>query len=140
MKPSLQVIAAKAGVSTATVSRALNDRAGVNPSTREHVLAIAREMGYMPNAAAKGLATSRTNTLGMISFERPPQRPLTNFPDEFLHGVDQEARQRGYHVMTTFVTEDMMQDAMRVPMIGQQRTDGLILIGPALPSCSSITC
>jgi LacI family transcriptional regulator len=132
MKPSLQDIANLAGVSTATVSRALNDREGVNPQTRERILRTAREMGYVPNAAAKGLATSRTYTLGLITYERPPQQPISNFPDETLQGVDQEARQRGYHVMTTFVNEDMMQDAMRVPLVSEGRVDGLILVGPAL--------
>jgi LacI family transcriptional regulator len=132
MKPSLEAIAEKAGVSTATVSRALNDRAGVNPGTREKILLIAHEMGYMPNAAAKGLATSRTYTLGLIISDRPPQEPITSFPDETMLGLDQEARERGYHVITTFVNNDMMQDALRVPLVSERRTDGLILVGPAI--------
>ncbi len=132
MKPSLEVIAEKAGVSTATVSRALNDRAGVNPETRQRIMLIAHEMGYMPNVAAKGLATSRTYTLGLINYERPPQQPITSFPDETILGVDQAARGHGYHVITTFVDNEMMQDALRLPLISEQRTDGLILVGPAL--------
>jgi LacI family transcriptional regulator len=132
MKPSLQDIADQAGVSTATVSRALNDRGGVKPETRERILRLAREMGYVPNAAAKGLATSRTYTLGLITYQRPPQQPISNFPDETIQGVDHEARQRGYHVMTTFVTEAMMQDTMHVPLVSEGRVDGLILVGPAL--------
>ncbi len=132
MKISLEAIAEKAGVSTATVSRALNDRAGVNSETRERILLIARELGYMPNAAAKGLATSRTYTLGLIIYDRPPQQPISNFPDEAMQGVDQEARERGYHVITTFVNNEMMQDALRVPLISEQRIDGLVLVGPAL--------
>jgi LacI family transcriptional regulator len=132
MKPSLEAIAEKAGVSTATVSRALNDRAGVNPETREKILLIASEMGYMPNAAAKGLATSRTYTLGLIISDRPPQEPITSFPDETMLGLDQEARDRGYHVITTFVNNGMMQDALRMPLISEGRSDGLILVGPAI--------
>lgn len=132
MKPSLQDIADRVGVSTATVSRALNDREGVNAETRARVLHAAREMGYVPNASAKGLATSRTFTLGLITYQRPPQQPISNFPDETLQGVDHEARKHGYHIMTTFVDEDMMQDAMRIPLVSEGRVDGLILIGPAL--------
>jgi DNA-binding LacI/PurR family transcriptional regulator len=132
MKPSLETIAEKAGVSIATVSRTLNDRAGVNADTRERVLAIARDMGYMPNVAAKGLATSRTYTLGLIMYDRAPQQPICNFPDETMLGVDHEAREHGYHIITTFVNQGMMQDALRVPIIGQQRTDGVILVGPEL--------
>ena len=132
MKPNLQDIADRVGVSTATVSRALNDRGGVNAETRERILQVARELGYVPNAAAKGLATSRTFTLGLITYQRPPQQPISNFPDETIQGVDHEARQRGYHVMTTFVDRDMMQDATRVPLVSEGRVDGLILVGPAL--------
>jgi LacI family transcriptional regulator len=132
MRPSLEAIAEKAGVSTATVSRALNDRAGVNPETRERILLIARELGYMSNATAKGLATSRTYTLGLIIYERPPQQPISDFPDETMQGIDQEARKHGYHVITTFVNNDMMQDALHMPLLSEQRVDGLILEGPAL--------
>ncbi len=132
MKPSLQTIAEKAGVSTATVSRALNGRAGVNPETRERILAIAGELGYAPNMAAKGLATSRTYALGLITYERKPQRPINNFPDELMQGVDQEARRHGYHIITTFVNEELMQDAKRLPLFNEQRVDGMILVGPAL--------
>ena len=132
MKPSLQTIAERAGVSTATVSRALNGRAGVNPETRERILSIARELGYAPNVAARGLATSRTYALGLITYERKPQGPITSFPDDLMQGVDQEARRHGYHIITTFVNEELMQDAMRVPLFNEQRVDGMILVGPAL--------
>lgn len=132
MKPTLQDIAEQVGVSTATVSRALNDREGVNAETRKRILRVAQEMGYVAHAAAKGLATARTYTLGLITYERPPQQPISNFPDETIQGVDQEARERGYHIMTTFVNEEMMQDVSHIPLIHERRVDGLILIGPAL--------
>lgn len=131
MKPSLQEIAELAGVSTATVSRALNDRPGVNPETREQILRIAREVGYMPNMAAKGLATSRTFTLGCINYDRKPQ-PISSYHVQIVQGIDQEARQRGYHVITTFVDAGMMDDAMQLSLVTEQRVDGLILVGPAL--------
>jgi LacI family transcriptional regulator len=131
MKPSLQEIAELAGVSTATVSRALNDRPGVNPDTRETILRIARELDYMPNVAAKSLATSRTFTLGCINYERKPQ-PISSYHVQIVQGIDYEARQRRYHVITTFVDARMMSDAMQLPLINEQRVDGLILVGPAL--------
>ncbi len=132
MRPSLETIAEKAGVSTATVSRALNGRAGVNTDTREKILRIVREMGYAPSMNAKGLATSRTYTLGVVLSDRPPQEPITSFPDETLQGADQEARERGYHIITTFVDKAAMQDAHRMALVREQRTDGLIMVGPAL--------
>ncbi len=131
MKPSLQMIAERAGVSTATVSRALNDRAGVNPETREHILQIAREMGYTPSMAARGLATSRTHNIGFITYKYHPQ-PITSYHVEIAQGIDDEAQQRGYHVITRFVDNAMMLDGQRLALITEQRIDGLILVGPAL--------
>jgi len=131
MKPNLQEIAEKAGVSTATVSRALNDRAGVNPETRRLVLEIARELGYTPNIAARSLATSRTFSLGCITFKHAPQ-PIPSYHIQIVQGIDHEAQQHGYHVITTFVDDAMMADALRLPLVSEQRVDGLILVGPAL--------
>ncbi len=131
MKPSLQEIAELAGVSTATVSRALNDRPGVNPETRKEILRIAREMGYTPNVAAKSLATSRTFTLGCVTYYHSPQ-PISSYHVQIVQGIDQEARQRGYHVITTFVDLETMADGLRFPLITEQRVDGLVLVGPAL--------
>ena len=86
MKLSLQDIAERAGVSTATVSRALNDRAGVHPKTREQILRIAREMGYTPSMAARGLATSRTHNLGLITYKHHPQ-PISSYHVEIAQGI-----------------------------------------------------
>lgn len=131
MKFSLQDIAERAGVSTATVSRALNDRAGVHPETREQVLRIAREMGYMPSMAARSLATARTHNLGFVTYKHHPQ-PISSYHVEIAQGIDDEARQHGYHIITHFVDHETMLDGHRLALITEQRIDGLILVGPAL--------
>ncbi len=59
MDTTIKDIAKIAGVSYATVSRALNDKYGVNPSTRNEVLRIAEELNYSPNAIARGLVKNR---------------------------------------------------------------------------------
>ncbi|MHC5797993.1 LacI family DNA-binding transcriptional regulator [Lacisediminihabitans sp. FW035] len=58
-------VAAHAGVSIATVSRVFRRPDDVRASTREHVLASVRELGYVPNASARGLAARRTGVLGL---------------------------------------------------------------------------
>ncbi|HVO70424.1 MAG TPA: LacI family DNA-binding transcriptional regulator [Aggregatilineaceae bacterium] len=131
MKPNLQKIAEKARVSTATVSRALNDRAGVNPETRRLVLEIARELGYTPSIAGRSLATSRTFGIGCITFKHAPQ-PIPSYHLQIVQGIDHEAQLHGYHVITTFVDRPMMADALRLPLVSERRVDGLILVGPAL--------
>lgn len=64
--PTLEDVAARAGVSTATVSRSLNAPDRVSPVTRDRVMDAVRELGYAPNFGAQALAANRTNTFGAI--------------------------------------------------------------------------
>jgi len=64
---SIQAVAAKAGVSVATVSRAFNFPGKVTPVTRELVERVARELNYVPNASARTLRTQRSRVLGASS-------------------------------------------------------------------------
>ena len=64
--PTLEDVAARAGVSTATVSRCLNMPDRVSQATRDRVMATVRELGYAPNFGARALAAKRTNTFGAI--------------------------------------------------------------------------
>lgn len=59
-------IALKAGVSIATVSRVLNNKRYVNPETRERVLRVVEEAGFVPNVIASGLASGRSRFLGIV--------------------------------------------------------------------------
>ena len=59
-------VAGKAQVSLASVSRVLNNPDKVNESTRERVLAVIKELGYRPNAIARGLASRKTTTVGIV--------------------------------------------------------------------------
>lgn len=68
MSPSvtLKDIARAAGVSTAAISQALNDRGSMRPETRERIKAIAAELGYVPNRHATALRSGRTMTVGFV--------------------------------------------------------------------------
>ena len=65
---TIRDVAALAGVDASLVSRVLNDhpKASAGPSTRERILEAARELGYQPNVAARGLRTAKTWTLGLL--------------------------------------------------------------------------
>ena len=63
---TIKDIAKKAGVSYATVSRALNNKVDVNQETRRQIIKIAKQMGYRPNVIAQNLVNQRTNTLALI--------------------------------------------------------------------------
>ena len=80
--PTVYDVAEQAGVSIATVSFAFRRPEKVKASTREMVLAVAREMGYVPSASARGLAHGRTRAIGLFSFDylldSPERRPATD--------------------------------------------------------------
>lgn len=65
-KITIKDVAHEAGVSIATVSNALNNSNVVQPKTREHVLAVARRMGYIPNVNGKRLRTMQSKTIGLF--------------------------------------------------------------------------
>ena len=69
-RTTIRDVAALAGVSPATVSRALDDRPEIRPETRERVREACRQLGYVPNAAAKGLAGQATHVLGVVDERR----------------------------------------------------------------------
>ena len=64
--PSINEVAARAGVSTATVSRALSGKGHVLPATRERVVAAAEDLGYVVSSNASSLATGRTKNVGVV--------------------------------------------------------------------------
>ena len=63
-RTTIKDVAALAGVSPATVSRTLDDRPEISAETKERVRAACAQLGYVPNAAAKGLTGQATHTLG----------------------------------------------------------------------------
>jgi DNA-binding LacI/PurR family transcriptional regulator len=67
--PTVYDVAAAAGVSTATVSFTFRNPGRVKESTRELVLAAAKQLGYVPNASARSLARGRTGTLGLFAYD-----------------------------------------------------------------------
>ena len=66
MKPTINDVAKQARVSTATVSRIINGLYGYTEETRQTVVNVIREMGYKPNAIARGLVNKRTHTMGVL--------------------------------------------------------------------------
>ena len=66
IKVTIYEVALAARVSLATVSRVLNNPEKVKPDTRERVLKVIKELGYRPNAIARGLASRKTTTVGVL--------------------------------------------------------------------------
>src|SRR5512136_1488316 len=94
MPVTMNDVAKAAGVALSTVSRALSDNPRVNVTTREQIQKLAREMGYVPSAIARGLATKRTFAFGVVvrDIVDPCQA-------ELVHLIDKHAIELGYSLI-----------------------------------------
>ncbi|GAA4967134.1 LacI family DNA-binding transcriptional regulator [Kineococcus glutinatus] len=86
-------VARVAGVSVATVSKALNSRYGVSAATSRRILAVAAELGYESSLVARSLRSSRTGVIGILVAEFEP------FSTELLKGVSAAAAGTGYELL-----------------------------------------
>src|SRR5262245_56942403 len=87
---TIKDIAERAGVSKGAVSYALNGRPGVSDDTRDRVLAIADELGWYPNRAARALSAARADSCGLVLARPARSLPLEPFFLEFLAGGGSE--------------------------------------------------
>lgn len=95
---TIKMIAKKCGFSTATVSKALNGAADISAETTELIRKTAAEMGYMPNAAARMLKTSRSYNFGVL-FEDTANKGLThNFFSHILNSFKHRSEELGYDI------------------------------------------
>ncbi|MEV7807519.1 LacI family DNA-binding transcriptional regulator [Microbispora sp. NPDC088329] len=78
-RPTLEAVAARAGVSRATVSRVVNGQMTVTPQIRDAVMRAVDELGYVPNSAARSLVTQRTDSIALVVSE-PPTRVFSEDP------------------------------------------------------------
>jgi LacI family transcriptional regulator len=124
--PSIYEVASAAGVSVATVSRALNGKGPVRAGTREQVLAAVARLGYVPHSAARSLSTRRTMSIGVLLPDMHGE-----FFSELVRGIDLAARRAGYHVLVSGSHSDPAETAALLQTL-HGRVDGLILMTPGL--------
>ena len=123
MRTTVHDVAAAAGVSVSTVSRALTG-GRVSPTTRQTVLAAAERLGYEPNRAAQGLITGRTGNLGLIV---PDLR--NPFFADVAKGVTVRARSADHGVFISDTDEDVAAELDALATLGRN-TDGVLLCSP----------
>lgn len=122
MAVTIKDIARKAGVSYATVSRALNNRPEVNEKTRREIQKLAEEMGYKPNALARSLVTRESKTLGLIIPD------ITNpFFPEVARGAEEAAAQAGYSIFLCNTNWEEEKERKYLALLEEKRVDGIIL-------------
>ncbi len=119
---TLKDIARMAGVSVNTVSRALNGKPDVNAQTRQKVLKVAKELGYVPNRSALSLKKRKTHIVGVIIEDN------TNpFWAEVLKGVEFAAKKKGYHVILVNTSRNYEEEVEGIRMLLERRVDGLLI-------------
>lgn len=120
---SIQAVAAKAGVSVATVSRAFNFPDKVTPATRALVERVARELHYLPNASARTLRTQRSRVLGVVL----PTLLNPTFA-ECLQGIARAAVAGGYAIIPVTTGYRLDEEERAVHLLLAGNVDGLILV------------
>jgi len=119
---TLKMVAERAGVSVNTASRAINNRPEINLETKKRVLQIAKELGYIRNAAAVALRTKKTGTIGVvIADNRNP------FYAEVLNGMEEAARGKNYHIILANTQRDYKKEEEAINLLLAKRVDGLLI-------------
>jgi len=115
-------IAKKAGVSPNTVSRALNNRPDISQTTKNKILKIAREMGYVRNVYATILKSNVTHTIGVIMSDSS-----NPFFSEVFKGIDKAAREKDYQIII-MNSEGVYENEERfIKTLLERRVDGILL-------------
>lgn len=120
-EPKLADVAARAGVSVATVSRVLNNRGYLSQTTRDKVAQAIAELGYRPNQIARSLLSRRTGTIGLIL----PTVALP-FYGEVAVGIEHEAAARGLRVLLCNSHGRADNERDYLSLLLDNRVDGII--------------
>lgn len=127
--PTIKDVARAAQVSVATVSRVLNQDKNVSTQTREKVLAVVQEIGYVTNVLGRNL---RKNTTDRVLVLIPS---LSNqFLSGVIRGMESEARKLHLQVMISATHNDPELERSYLELLHNHSVDGMILVGSTLPS------
>lgn len=127
MPVKIRDVAKKLDLSVTTVSRALAGYDDVAPSTRDLVIETAREMGYVPQHAARQLRRQRTETIGLI-FPTSGSRFSDPFFSEFIAGIGDETSRRSYDLLVSVAPPGEAEERAYRLWTNSRRVDGFILV------------
>ncbi|MBM7590791.1 catabolite control protein A [Brevibacillus fulvus] len=124
MPVTIYDVAREAGVSMATVSRVVNGNPNVKPTTRKKVMAAIERLGYRPNAVARGLASKKTTTVGVII---PDISSL--FYSELARGIEDIATMYKYNIILCNSDQRLEKELQLINTLLEKQVDGLLFMG-----------
>lgn len=124
MPVTIYDVAREAGVSMATVSRVVNGNPNVKPLTRKKVLGAIERLGYRPNAVARGLASKKTTTVGVII---PDISSL--FFSELARGIEDIATMYKYNIILCNSDQRLEKELQLINTLLEKQVDGLLFMG-----------
>ena len=122
MRPTINDVAKQAGVSIATVSRIINGQTGYTAETRKKVVNVIQEMGYIPNAIARGLVNKRTKTIGVLL-----PSLSSRLSAALLKGIESSAHQLDYSVIICDTESDGKRTVEYLDVLSEKQVDGIII-------------
>lgn len=121
-RPTIKDVARAAGTSTVTVSRVVNNPELVQPETRARVERVMRELGYVPNLAARSMRTRLTRSVGFLTPE------LTSLPNAAVaQACEQALSEAGYGMLLTSSDYRVDRELRALGLLRQRQVDGLVL-------------
>lgn len=127
-RPTIYDVARLAGVSTATVSRALNGAGQIAPSTRATIEAAVEQLGYRPNTIARSLVTKSTQTIALLLPD------ITNpFYAALVSGVQEYALGHDYTMLLCTTEGDAQREEQYLSLLRAKQVDGALVDGLLLP-------
>ena len=123
MAVTIKDVAVLSGVSTATVSRVINNDSRIKQSTRDKVQLAVTQSGYRVNTIARSLKTNRSKTIGLISPEI-----ANDFFMNIARGIEGALEKSGYSLIICNTNESVKEEARRADLLVEKSVDGVIVI------------
>ncbi|HLR40989.1 MAG TPA: catabolite control protein A [Virgibacillus sp.] len=124
MNITIYDVAREANVSMATVSRVVNGNPNVKPATRKKVLNTIEQLGYRPNAVARGLASKKTTTVGAII---PDISSI--FFAELARGIEDIATMYKYNIILSNSDQNKDKELQLINTMLEKQVDGILFMG-----------
>ena len=127
MRPTLDEVALRAGVSRSAASRAMNNAPHVNPLKRDAVMRAAEELGYIPNATARALATSKVGSVVLVVSNEDPAFFADPFFSQIIVGIA-TALEKSELVLTLMLASPVSGPVRLERLLRARRADGVMVL------------